>query len=80
MAVQHSDDHLGRLVVHSTPDIVTEIEGVRHGDALAALTTLGRHESPAITSEYGSVYVIDGLHFAAGWWVPSGGAPRGDAS
>jgi hypothetical protein len=78
MAAQHSDDHLGRLVVHSTPDIVTEIEGVRFDEAERAMQQLSRHESATVRTEYGTVYLIDGLHFAAGWWSPAG-TPRGES-
>ena len=74
MTASHSDDHLGRLVVHSRPDIETEVQSVSWGETRAALEALARHESPTVRSYSGIVYLLDGLSFVAAWWVPDGGA------
>lgn len=70
MAASHTDDHLGKLVVMSRPDLETTIPDLTLGEAMAAMRELAIGKSPIVTNHWGHVWVLSGLSYAAVEWSP----------
>lgn len=78
MAASHTDDHLGKLVVMSRPDLETTIPALTLGEARTAMVDLAASKSPIVTNHWGHVWVLSGLSYTAAEWKPDPAPGEGD--